>query len=241
MVLTEIQTKTKSDLGVRTASAVVMIALGGSALWLGGVAFNLLLGVIALGLAYECWHLATKLTPLQSRRMAFFLVMLLYIGLAIWGLLQARNRDYGFATVAIVCCTVIATDVGAYFAGRNIGGPKIAPKISPNKTWAGLVGGMIAAGLVSLGGWYWLMYSTGNIDLIDGQYVRLFLQGLFIAVVAQAGDFVESWIKRKARVKDSGKLIPGHGGLFDRLDGYLPIFAISGIASLGSVIRELPI
>ena len=234
--MTEIQTKKKSDLGVRTASAVVMIALGGVALWLGGVAFNLLLGAIALGLAYECWNLATKLTPLQSRRMAFLLVMLLYIGLAIWGLSQARNGDYGFAMLAIVCCTVIATDVGAYFTGRSIGGPKIAPQISPNKTWAGLVGGMIAAGLASLGGWYWLMSSTGNIDLIEGQYVRLILQGLFIAIAAQAGDFFESWIKRKAGVKDSSNLIPGHGGLFDRLDGYLPIFAISGIANLAPLI-----
>jgi phosphatidate cytidylyltransferase len=126
---------------------------------------------------------------------------------------------------------VIAVDIGAYFAGRSIGGPKIAPRISPNKTWAGLFGGIVAATIV--------------IALVMSQLVAkgpAFLQALLyaapigagIAVVAQAGDFLESWMKRRAGVKDSGKLIPGHGGLLDRLDGHLAVLFVLGAMELVS-------
>ena len=105
-----------------------------------------------------------------------------------------------------------ATDIFAYFAGRAIGGPKLAPKISPNKTWAGLAGGVIGAGLA---GWAisWL-FDLG----FPFQWI-----GAPMAVLAQAGDLYESWVKRRAGVKDSGTLLPGHGGVLDRLDGLLPV------------------
>lgn len=114
---------------------------------------------------------------------------------------------------------VWATDTGAYFSGRKFGGPKIAPKISPNKTWAGLIGGMIAAALV-----------VGFMAIYAGLgYAALyFLVGAVLAVIAQIGDFFESHLKRKAGVKDSGSIIPGHGGILDRIDGILtalPFFA----------------
>jgi phosphatidate cytidylyltransferase len=105
-----------------------------------------------------------------------------------------------------------ATDIFAYFAGRAIGGPKLAPRISPNKTWAGLAGGVVGAGLA---GWgiAWL-FDLGP----PFQWI-----GAPMAVLAQAGDLYESWMKRRAGVKDSGTLLPGHGGLLDRLDGLLPV------------------
>jgi phosphatidate cytidylyltransferase len=105
-----------------------------------------------------------------------------------------------------------ATDIFAYFAGRAIGGPKLAPKVSPNKTWAGLIGGAIGAGLA---GW-------GMSWLFDLGFPFQWL-GAPMAVVAQAGDLYESWVKRRAGVKDSGTLLPGHGGVLDRLDGLLPV------------------
>jgi len=105
-----------------------------------------------------------------------------------------------------------ATDIFAYFAGRAIGGPKLAPKVSPNKTWAGLVGGVIGAGLA---GW-------GIAWLFDLGFPFQWL-GAPMAVLAQAGDLYESWVKRRAGVKDSGTLLPGHGGVLDRLDGLLPV------------------
>jgi phosphatidate cytidylyltransferase len=105
-----------------------------------------------------------------------------------------------------------ATDIFAYFAGRSIGGPKLAPKVSPNKTWAGLVGGMAGAGVL---GW-----ATALFFGLDGAFLYA---GALMGLLAQAGDLYESWVKRMAGVKDSGTLLPGHGGVLDRLDGLLPV------------------
>jgi len=105
-----------------------------------------------------------------------------------------------------------ATDIFAYFAGRAIGGPKLAPRISPNKTWAGLVGGM--AGAAACG---WLLATWFQME-------PFFLwAGAAMGLIAQAGDLFESWVKRRAGVKDSGTLLPGHGGVLDRLDGLLAV------------------
>jgi phosphatidate cytidylyltransferase len=113
---------------------------------------------------------------------------------------------------------VWATDIGAYFAGRSFGGPKVAPKISPNKTWSGLIGGMVGALL--LGG---ALCSYADLPL------HLALASPALAVIAQAGDFFESWMKRRAGVKDSGALIPGHGGVLDRLDGVVTALPVAAL------------
>jgi phosphatidate cytidylyltransferase len=106
---------------------------------------------------------------------------------------------------------VWATDVGAYAAGTTIGGPRIAPHISPNKTWAGLAGGMFAAAAWSL---LWALF-VGNEPL------EFAVLGAIVAVIAQAGDFAVSFAKRRFGVKDSSNLIPGHGGVLDRIAGLL--------------------
>ena len=109
-----------------------------------------------------------------------------------------------------------ATDIFAYFAGRAIGGPKLAPRISPNKTWAGLIGGMIGAGVCG-----WLLAFWFEME-------PFFLwSGAALGAVAQAGDLYESWVKRRAGVKDSGTLLPGHGGVLDRLDGLLAVSIVT--------------
>lgn len=105
-----------------------------------------------------------------------------------------------------------ATDIFAYFAGRGIGGPKLAPAISPNKTWAGLIGGIAGAALFG-----WLIATWFEME----PFFRW--MGAPMAVAAQAGDLCESWLKRRAGVKDSGTLLPGHGGVLDRLDGLLAV------------------
>lgn len=105
-----------------------------------------------------------------------------------------------------------ATDIFAYFAGRAIGGPRLAPRISPNKTWAGLLGGMAGAAAV---GWATAaLFDLGTPFLYAGAAMGL---------IAQGGDLYESWMKRRAGVKDSGTILPGHGGALDRLDGLLPV------------------
>ena len=105
-----------------------------------------------------------------------------------------------------------ATDIFAYFAGRGIGGPKLAPRISPNKTWAGLIGGMAGAALF---GWLTARYFG-----LEGPFPWA---GAAMGLIAQLGDLYESWEKRRAGVKDSGTLLPGHGGVLDRLDGLLAV------------------
>jgi phosphatidate cytidylyltransferase len=134
----------------------------------------------------------------------------------------------------LLIAAVIGTDVGAYFAGRSIGGAKIAPRISPSKTWSGLFGGMIGAGLMMVfmqAGIYAFRggeAGDGDVYLAQGWF-RLMLTGAALAVVAQMGDFFESWMKRRAGVKDSGRLIPGHGGLFDRTDGLIAVAFVAGV------------
>lgn len=144
---------------------------------------------------------------------------LLYSALPCLGLLWLRqDPEQGRALVFWLLFVVWATDIGAYFAGRAIGGPKLAPRFSPNKTWAGLVGGAVCAAAVGagmaalrpLGGPEWPPLTAAGASLL-------------LALVAQTGDVFESGIKRHFGVKDSSQLIPGHGGLMDRLDGLIAV------------------
>jgi phosphatidate cytidylyltransferase len=117
-----------------------------------------------------------------------------------------------------------STDIFAYFAGRSIGGPKLAPRISPNKTWAGLIGGMAGAAVVGgLAAW---LFELDTLFLVAGAPMGL---------LAQLGDLYESKVKRRLGVKDSGSIIPGHGGVLDRVDGLLPV----AIATLGLLLLVL--
>ena len=131
---------------------------------------------------------------------------------------------YGFAAIVFLYALVWGTDIGGYFAGRAFGGPKLAPSISPKKTWSGAIGGTIvgvaAAGLVAS------LFSLGNLMAIGAVAIML-------SAVSQSGDLFESWLKRHFHVKDASALIPGHGGVMDRLDGF--IFATVGALLLGVV------
>lgn len=142
----------------------------------------------------------------------------LYIGLACLAFLWLRavpqeGRELVFWLLAVVW----ATDTGAYFAGRGLGGPRLAPKISPNKTWSGLIGGMVAAGLAGVAASF----------LLDREPLPMAGAGMILAIVAQGGDLLESWCKRRFGVKDSSHIIPGHGGILDRVDGLLAVFPVA--------------
>lgn len=138
-----------------------------------------------------------------------------YVGVPVICLIFLRAvPENGAALTASLFFIVWATDTGAYFAGRTIGGPKIAVSISPNKTWAGLVGGMIAAALVAVLCVHYLLNTGVSLPLVA-------MSGAFLAIVAQAGDFAESGWKRYFGIKDASHIIPGHGGVLDRLDGVL--------------------
>jgi phosphatidate cytidylyltransferase len=153
-----------------------------------------------------------------SRGDAWLPLGIVYIGLACLALLwlravPAEGRNMVFWLLAVVW----ATDSGAYFAGRAIGGPRLAPRISPNKTWAGLIGGALSAALVGV-------LAAG---LLGRDATLLVVGGMVLAVVAQGGDLLESWCKRRFGVKDSSHIIPGHGGILDRVDGLLAVLLVA--------------
>lgn len=135
----------------------------------------------------------------------------LYGGLPVTALVWIRtDAGYGWLAVLFIFAIVWMTDSGAYVFGRTIGGPKLAPRISPNKTWAGLGGGMLSAVLVAL---------IFALSLDASSPLKLMLLGGGLALVAQFGDLAESSLKRRFGTKDSSGLIPGHGGVLDRIDG----------------------
>ena len=232
----------KSDLGVRTASAVVMVAVAGTALWLGSPVWDIFVLVVALVCMAEFFRLILKATPNPWYRGIAILAAAIYVLIAGFQLVTHRsgwlhdvNGYAGMMAAGMVVGIVIFTDVGAYFSGRAIGGPKIAPSISPNKTWAGLIGGMLAASLwttLAFGVFYSSSDDTFFNPTFFGSNLTMFgakaaVIGAGLAVVAQAGDFFQSWLKRKAKVKDSSNLIPGHGGVFDRVDGLLAVLFVT--------------
>jgi phosphatidate cytidylyltransferase len=131
-----------------------------------------------------------------------------------------RRHEAGLLYAFWAMALVWATDIGAFFAGRTIGGPKLAPRLSPNKTWAGLAGGVITATLLALA-----LRAEGLSD-------HLVAATPFLAVLAQAGDLYESWLKRVAGVKDSGNTLPGHGGVLDRIDGLVPVAPVAALLVL---------
>ena len=205
-----------NELAIRTIAGIVMIVIAIAATIEGGYAFALLAAAAATAVFYE-W---TRIT--RGWGAGWYFGGFIYALAAALALLWVRDRaDNGIAMVLWVFAVVWATDIGAYAAGKAIGGPKLAPSISPGKTWAGFYGGVAAATFL---GAAWALF-TGL------RPVLLLLAPLF-AVAAQGGDLFESWMKRQAGVKDSGTWLPGHGGVFDRLDGLLPV----AILTAGAVI-----
>ncbi len=234
------------DLVPRVLSSVVLIAIATAAAWAGGlvaacavaaiaavvhvewtgvtegrpaealpftaaivvatIAYGLGFPAVALGVGLLAIlaGLATGPRPWRSAGVAYALVP----GLAL--LVLRDSPDHGLAAIALVVGVVAATDIGAYFAGRGIGGPKLWPAVSPKKTWSGAIGGLaagLAAGIV--------------VAALAGFGVTLPFVGVVVvlSVVSQAGDLFESQVKRCFGAKDSGRLVPGHGGMMDRVDG----------------------
>ncbi len=176
---------------------------------------------IALAVIISAAVIAPLVQRTSGRSMAWMAGGAFYLGLPQLALLWLRGQ--GAPPLFWLLLVVWATDIGAYAAGRAIGGPKLWPSVSPKKTWAGLLGGMVAAAAAGAGVAH---YSGASVVLLAGISAAL-------AVVAQAGDLAESSVKRYFGVKDSSGLIPGHGGVLDRLDGLLaasPVVAVLYLA-----------
>ncbi|UZK66944.1 phosphatidate cytidylyltransferase [Sphingomonas sp. M1-B02] len=253
--------KAGSDLGTRLGVAFILIAIAAAALWAGGLGFWLLTVVGALLLMSE-WAELDGASPRQKRLAQYalsvplaimapglaagpgFLALglvigagffvgavtrrprlaggVLYVGLPVLALILLRELpERGLLLAFWAMALVWAADSGAYFAGRAIGGPKLAPSISPNKTWAGFIGSLFTSGLFAA--------------ILVWQFalpVALALTTPLLAVIAQLGDLYESHLKRRAGVKDSGNILPGHGGILDRLDGLIAVAPVAALLVL---------
>ena len=135
-------------------------------------------------------------------------------------LLHGMNGHLGAGLVTLLIAAIVLSDTGAYFVGRAIGRHKLAPRISPNKTWEGAIGGVIATVIGMVAAWY-IDGSTEARVLPGWSLWEYIATGGLLAIAGQIGDLVESMMKRDAGVKDSGNLLPGHGGILDRCDGFL--------------------
>jgi len=202
---------------VGLAGATALSIRGGVALALGGICFavgriDAALIVLALGLISVLWT--------APERRGWAAAGFCYAAAAeIASVLLRLDPAKGFAALMFVLVIVWVTDSGGYFAGRGIGGPKLWPSVSPKKTWAGAVGGF-AASLAVAG-------AFAEFDL--GRTVPLLVSAAILSVASQLGDLFESAVKRRFGIKDSSHLIPGHGGLMDRLDGFVAAVVLAAI------------
>ncbi|RJX66063.1 CDP-archaeol synthase [Tsuneonella suprasediminis] len=218
-----------ADLGARVVSAVVMVVITGIALMLGGWVWLVFVALVALAALWEWNGLVKRASWSPASEVLWVFFGVIYIGVAALGMVQLRALYLPIFFAAGFIVPIIAVDVGAYFIGRALGGPKIAPRISPSKTWAGLAGGILGASIVYLiVGYIWPDSYFVSSEGIFGwkSVVGAMILGTFVAALAQAGDFFESWMKRRAGMKDSGRLIPGHGGVLDRIDGLIAVFFV---------------
>lgn len=202
----------QSDLRVRAASGIAMVAVALLCLWVGSWLFAILLLGIAVLMAIE-WNALVRDLGSDLKVLG-----IAYVLFPIGGMLVLRHGPHGFGLALWTLAIVWATDIFAYFSGRYFGGPKLAPSISPAKTWSGLAGGVVAAGVIGP-----IVASQANLPM------ACFLLGAPLGLLSQGGDLFESWLKRQAGVKDSGNLIPGHGGVLDRLDGVVPVATAMGL------------
>ena len=208
-----------SELAVRTLTGVFMIAAALIATAVGGTVLACFVGAIAALMFYE-W---TRMT--RGWGASWYVGGFFYALVPALALLWIRERDaQGLELMVWAFIVTWATDIGAYFAGRSFGKRKLAPMVSPNKTVEGLYGGIAAASL--LGGAWVIAYGLGK---------PLLALAPLLAIAAQAGDLFESWMKRRAGVKDSGAWLPGHGGVLDRLDGLVPVAVITAAAQIAGL------
>ena len=253
-----------NDLTARIASAAVLAPAAIAVAWVGGIVFVLFWTIAAAGIFWEWtslvatarrlilalgfatlaamaaltaagWHAAALLVLAagvlgvglcaQARTRLWAVAGLLYAAIALSAPTALRSdANSGFLALLFLFAVVWLTDILAYFVGRAVGGPKLCPAISPKKTWAGAVGG--AAGAVVVG----VVFAS----YAELEPVPLALLGFALSVIAQAGDLFESAVKRRFGAKDASHLIPGHGGVMDRLDAFL---AAALAAALIGVLR----
>ena len=209
-----------SDFFVRALTGVALIVIALMAAVVGGYYFASLVAAAATAMFYE-WSELVRRWGIGWKVLGFF-----YALVPAMALLWVRDRaDQGLTVLLWVFVVTWSVDIGAYLVGRQFGRHKLAPTISPGKTWEGLAGGVAMATIASA---LWVKLTALPQPLIV-------LAPLF-AIAAQGGDLFESWMKRKAGVKDSGTWLPGHGGFLDRLDGLVPVAVLTAVSVLAGLV-----
>lgn len=241
-------TRKWDDLRARFLTSLVLIGVGGLAIWFGG---PVLLVLVALVTGAMIWELVRMLSPgatlagyalpvagaaaalLVASGWPFWAIILavLFLGVVLLGqgrlvfffygaviligpaCLYVLREDGGLGVVLLVVLLVVVTDIGGYFVGRLLGGPKFWPRVSPKKTWSGTIAGWVGAALVAI------VWPFGEFNL------WIIVAAVALSLAAQMGDIAESAIKRRAGIKDSSDLLPGHGGFLDRFDGMIAAFS----------------
>ena len=203
----------------RIISAVILIPIVLLVIYIGGWIFNVFAILTAILLTLELVFLLqeTKQLKLLKKWLPY---IALYITLPTASLISLRSIPGGIDATIYVFCIVWLTDIFGFFGGKNFGGPKLAANISPNKTISGAISAIIATILFSIVSYLF----TEKIN-----FFSFILIGIIFSIVSQIGDLFESWVKRKLKVKDSGNIILGHGGLFDRVDGLLFVLPIASL------------
>ncbi|HZE54154.1 MAG TPA: phosphatidate cytidylyltransferase [Bradyrhizobium sp.] len=243
---------------MRVATAVVLAPLAIAVAYAGGWLWAALVTLTAIGLYFEWLMVVGARTPRLVMAGAAALaigglllaagridasILVLIVGLAgvmvvsperrLWtatgfgyaaaaevaSVLVRHDQAHGFVALILILLVVWVTDIGGYFAGRGIGGPKLWPRVSPKKTWAGAIGGFAAS----------LAVVAGFAAIGLGKTGPMLLLGAVLSVASQLGDLFESAVKRRFGVKDSSHIIPGHGGLLDRLDGFVAAIVLAAI------------
>ena len=249
------------NLVMRVAAALVLAPLAIAIAYAGGWLWTMLVTLTAIGLYFEWLTVVGARTPrlvmagAAALAMAGLLlatgrigasILVLVVGLAgvivvsperrLWtatgfcyaaaaevaSVLVRHDQAHGFVALILILLVVWVTDIGGYFAGRGIGGPKLWPRVSPKKTWAGAIGGFVAS----------LAIAGAFAALGLAKTVPVVLVGAALSVASQLGDLFESAVKRRFGVKDSSHLIPGHGGIMDRLDGFVAAVVVAAIFGL---------
>ena len=207
-----------SALKQRLLSIIILLPLTIYVMIAGGWVFKIFVG-LAFGLAVREWLRMARKTGHLWRDGPIGCLYLLFCFMTFIFLREEFDQGLFFAVTLLF--GVWASDSAAYFSGKWIGGAKMAPKISPNKTWAGFIGGTIGSGIILVMFDYFVPYFSNKAGFDVLPFAPLetaFVIGAFFTVFGQIGDLGMSWYKRKAGVKDTGTLIPGHGGLLDRID-----------------------
>ena len=214
-----------SELGLRVASSLVLAAFALFATYMGGWLFAALWILAALAIFVE-WIMMTRYEPgWVAAGLAYAAVI------AIVPPLVREDPRLGIAAILWMFAVVWFTDIAAYFTGRALGGPKLCPAVSPKKTWSGFLGGLAAA--IIAGAAVAMIASRFGWQPPVSLPVVVLVSGV-ASVLSQIGDLGESALKRRFGAKDSGRFIPGHGGVMDRLDGFWAVAALMGVALAGA-------